>query len=89
MEPPVSYEQYYEYMYEQAYAAKQGQDPVAALKSCGLTIVDWTDLSAFMGYIFTRDAGRNWAKYEEIHKRVEAKYAAKYPGVKADIDISF
>jgi len=89
MEPPVSYEQYYEYLYEQAYAAKQGKDPVAALKSCGLTIVDWTDLSAFMGYIFTRDAGRNWAKYQDIHKRVEAKYAAKYPGVKADLDIAF
>jgi hypothetical protein len=89
MEPPVSYEQYYEYMYEQAYAAKQGKDPVEALKSCGLTIVDWTDLSSFMGYIFTRDAGRNWAKYQDIHKRVEAKYAAKYPGVKADVDISF
>ena len=26
---------------------------------------------------------------EEIHKRVEEKFAAKYPGVKADIDISF
>src|SRR5512140_1123304 len=30
MEPPMSLEQYYEVMYEQAYAAKQGQDPVAA-----------------------------------------------------------
>jgi hypothetical protein len=89
MQPPVTWEQYYEYMYEQAYAAKQGTDPVAALKSVGLTIVDWTDLSTFMGYVFQRDAGRNWKQYEEIHKRVEAKYAAKYPGVKADVDIQF
>jgi hypothetical protein len=89
MQPPVTWEQYYEIMYEQAYAAKQGKDPVAALKSCGLTIVDWTDLSAFMGYVFIRDAGRNWKTYEEIHKRVEAKLAAKYPGVKADVDIQF
>jgi hypothetical protein len=42
-----------------------------------------------MGYIFVRDAGRNWKKYEEIHKRVEAELAAKYPGVKADVDIQF
>jgi hypothetical protein len=89
MEPPVTWEQYYGFMYEQAYAAKQGKDPVAALKSVGLTIVDWTDLSTFMGYIFVRDAGRNWKKYEEIHKRVEAELAAKYPGVKADVDIQF
>jgi len=89
MEPPVTWEQYYGFMYEQAYAAKQGKDPVAALKSVGLTIVDWTDLSTFMGYIFVRDAGRNWKKYEEIHKRVEAQFAAKYPGVKADVDIQF
>ena len=89
MEPPISYEQYYVVMYEQAYAAKQGKDPVEALKASGLTIVDWTDLGAFMGYIFHRDAGRNWKKYEEIHKRVEAQFVAKYPGVKADLDIAF
>jgi len=89
MQPPVTWEQYYGFMYEQAYAAKQGKDPVAALKSVGLTIVDWTDLSTFMGYVFVRDAGRNWKTYEEIHKRVEAEFAAKYPGVKADVDIQF
>jgi hypothetical protein len=89
MEPPMSYEQYYEIMYEQAYAAKQGKDPVAALKGCGLTIVDWTDLSTFMGYHFHRTGVREWTKYEEIFKRVEAKFAAKYPGVKADVDIKF
>jgi len=89
MEPPMSHEQFWEIMYEQSYAAKQGKDPAAALKSCGLTIVDWTDLSTFMGYAFYRDGVRNHKKYEEIHKRVEAKFAAKYPGVKADVDIGF
>ncbi len=85
----MSYEDYYDILIDQAYAAKQGKDPVAALKARGLTIVDWTDLGAFMGYLFHRDAGRNWAKYEEIHKRVEAKYAAANPGVKPDVDINF
>jgi hypothetical protein len=89
MEPPVSLEQYWEIMYEQSYAAKQGTDPVAALKSCGLTIVDWTDLGSYMGYFFHRNAVRNWTEYEAIHKRVADKYAAKYPGVTADVDIAF
>ncbi len=89
LEPPISYEQYYEIMYEQAYAAKQGQDPVAALKASGLTIVDWTDLGTFMGYHFHRTGVRNWQTYQDIHKRVEARMAAKYPGVQADVDIAF
>ena len=89
LEPPMSYEQYYTIMYEQAYAAKQGKDPVAALKACGLTIIDWTDLGTFFGYHFHRTAVREWKTYEAIHKKVEAEMAAKYPGVKADVDISF
>lgn len=87
--PPIEYERYYEILQEQAYAAKQGKDPVAALKDCGLTIVDWTDLGNYFGYFFHRDAVRNWDHYQAIHERVEAKYAAKYPGVKTDLDIAF
>lgn len=89
LEPPMSYEQYYTIMYEQSYAGKQGKDPVEALKACGLTIIDWTDLGTFMGYHFHRTAVRDWKTYEAIHKKVEAEMAAKYPGVKADVDISF
>jgi len=89
MDIPMSWEQYWEILYEQSYGAKQGRDPVEVLKSCGLTIVDWTDLSTFMGYHFNRTAQRHWTEYETIHKRVEAKMAAKYPGVKADVDIAF
>ena len=89
MDPPMEYERYYEILQEQAYAAKQGKDPVAALKECGLSIVDWTDLGSYFGYFFHRDGVRNWNHYEAIHKRVEAKYEAKYPGVKTDLDIQF
>ena len=89
MPPPMTYEQYYDILIDQAYSAKQGKDPVASLKARGLTIVDWTDLGSFMGYLFNRDAQRNWKTYEEIHKRVEAKYAAQNPGVKPDVDITF
>jgi hypothetical protein len=89
MDPPMSLEQYYDIMFEQSYAGKQGRDPVAALKSCGLTIVDWTDVSTFMGYFFYRTAVRRQPEYEAILKGVAAKFAAKYPGVKPDVDISF
>jgi hypothetical protein len=85
--PPITLEQYYEIMYEQAYAAKQGKDPVEALRSCGLSIVDWTDLGSFMGYFFHRTAVRHWHEYEGIHRGVQARFAAKYPGVTADVDI--
>lgn len=87
--PPMSHEQYWEIMYEQSYATKQGKDPVAALKAMGLTIVDWTDLSTYMGYHFERTSQLKHKEYEEIHKRVEAKFAAKYPGVTSDVDIKF
>jgi hypothetical protein len=89
MDIPMPWEQYWEILYEQDYGAKQGKDPVETLKSCGLSIVDWTDLSTFMGYHFNRTSQRHWTEYETIHKRVEAKMAAKYPGVKVDTDIGF
>jgi hypothetical protein len=89
MEPPISWEQYYELMYEQSYASAQGKDPVASLKAAGLTIVDWTDLGTFMGYYFNRNGVRKWKEYEAIHKKVEEQMKAKYAGVKADVDISF
>jgi hypothetical protein len=87
--PPMPYEDYYDILIDQAYSAKRGEDPVASLKRRGLSIVDWTDLGAYMGYLFNRDAVRNWNQYEAIHKRVEAKYAASNPGVKPDLDIQF
>jgi hypothetical protein len=89
MEIPMSLEQYWEILYEQDYGSKRGQDPVETLKACGLTIVDWTDLSAFMGYYINRTVQRYWKEFNAMHERVKAKMAAKYPGVKADVDIAF
>ncbi len=89
MEPPMSVEAYWELLYEQDYGSKQGKDPIAVLKGVGLTVVDWTDLSTFMGYYMNRTIMRNHKAFEEIQKRVEAKFAAKYPGVKTDVDIAF
>ncbi len=89
MEPPISLEQYWEILYEQDYGSKQGKNPVEVLKSCGLTIVDWTDLGTFMGYYMNRTVTRNWQQFEAMHERVKAKFAAKYPGVTSDVDIKF
>jgi hypothetical protein len=89
MEPPLSLEQYWEILYEQDYGSKQGKNPVEVLKSCGLTIVDWTDLSSFMGYYMNRTVQRNWQQFNDMHERVKAKIAGKYPGVTSDVDIKF
>lgn len=89
MEPPMTVEQYWELLYEQDYGAKQGKDPIAVLKGAGLSVVDWTDLSSFMGYYMNRTVSRNWSQFEAIQKRVQAKFEARYPGVKTDVDIAF
>lgn len=89
MQPPMTLEQYWEILYEQAYGAKQGKDPVETLKGVGLSVVDWCDLSAFMGYHIQRTYMQNSKAYTDTMKKVEAKYEAKYPGVKADVDIAF
>jgi len=81
LEPPMPYERYYEIMLEQKAAGIKGDDPVAALGACGLTITDWTDLGTYYGYFFARNAVREHAKYQAIHASVDARMAAKYPGV--------
>lgn len=89
MQPPVTLERYWEILFEQAYGAKQGKDASDALKGCDLSVVDWCDLSAFMGYHIQRTYMLNQKEYTDTMKRVEERYAAKHPGVKADVDISF
>jgi hypothetical protein len=89
MEPPMTIEQYWEILLEQDYGSKQGKNPVEVLKASGLTIVDWTDLSSFMGYYMNRTVVRNHKQFVEICERVKAKVAAKYPGVTTDVDIAF
>lgn len=89
MQPPMTLERYWEILFEQAYASKQGRDAAEALKACDLSVVDWCDLSAFMGYHIQRTYMLNQKEYQDTMKRVEDRYAAKNPGVKADVDISF
>ena len=86
--PPMSLEDYYSIMFEQAYAAKQGKDAAQALKGLGLTIVDWTDLSSYMGYHFYRNVMKK-DEFKTALQKVEAQFKTKYPDVKADVDIAF
>ena len=90
MDIPMTVEQYWEILMEQSYASKQGKDPIQALKDCGLSIIDWTDLSSVMGYYINRTTMRNPKAFEAMIERVKAKFEAKYPAVKAaDLDIQF
>jgi len=89
MEPPMTIEQYWRILYEQDYGSKQGKNPIEVLKASGLTVVDWTDLSSYMGYYINRTAVRNWQQFNAMHERVKAEFAAKYPGVTTDVDIKF
>jgi hypothetical protein len=90
MQAPITWEQFFELTYEQKYAAAAGKDPVATLKSQGLSIVDWTDLGTFMGYHIHRNGVRDHAQLEAASNNAEAKVKAKYPSVgQIDADISF
>jgi hypothetical protein len=90
MAAPISWEQYFELVFGQKYAAAAGKDPVETLKSQGLSIVDWTDLSTFMGYHIYRNAVRDHGVLEQASKAAEAKVKAQYPSVgQIDADIAF
>lgn len=87
--PPMSIEQYFDAMYDQTYAAAMGKSPTDALKAHGLTLVDFIDLSSFMGYYMTRNSVAQIERYNAAMDQAEKKAKAKYPGVTADVDISF
>jgi hypothetical protein len=86
---PITLDQYFEAMYEQSYAAAQGKNAAEALKQLGLTMVDFVDLSSFMGYHFERNALTKHKEWTDAMNRAEAKVKNKYPGVQADVDIAF
>ena len=89
MQPPMSMEQYWEILYEQAYSAQGGGDPVEALKRMGLSTVDWCDLSTFMGYHVQRTWAAHIGDYQASMARAEAKVSARHPGVKAQVDVAY
>ncbi len=88
--PPLTFDQYFDVLYAQDYGTRAGQDPQAVLKSMGLTVIDWTDLGAYMGYYIMRNHARLFkSEITPAMERAKAKYAAMNPGVKSDLDIQF
>lgn len=89
--PPMSITDYFRLMFEQEAASRAGTDPQAAIKAQGLTIVDWIDLSTFMGYYIARNEQRPEArKHLDQLEKIQAEVLAKYPGLKKeDLDIKF
>ncbi|HEU0036972.1 MAG TPA: hypothetical protein VFQ53_40455 [Kofleriaceae bacterium] len=86
--PPLSYDEFFEILYAQGFAAAAGQDPAAALQDKGLTIVDWTDLGTVMGYHLNRNGVRDRARIVESQQRAREKLQAQYPSVAAaDLDL--
>ncbi len=89
MQPPITLEKYFDILFEQSAATAAGKDATATLKSLGLSIVDWCDVSTFMGYhIYRTYAGTGAQKLSAMMDASKAKAEAKY-GAKADVDIAF
>ncbi len=87
---PISYEQFFDILFEQGYAFVTGKDPQQTLRDLGLTVVDWTDLGAVMGYQLNRHGARDAARITAASEAAQAKAAARYPAVKSsDVDIVF
>lgn len=89
--PPMSVTDYFRLLFEQEAASRAAVDPQAALKAQGLSIVDWIDLSTFMGYYIARNSQRPEVRAElQRTDALRDEVVAKYPGVsKADLDIQF
>jgi hypothetical protein len=85
---PMTVEQYMQVVIDQDYAYAAGKNAVEALKAFGLSIVDYTDLSSFMGYYINRTGILMHKELTEAMKRAELTVQAKYPGVKAAVSFS-
>lgn len=89
-QPPMAVLDYFRLLFEQEAASRAGTDPQAAIKAQGLTIVDWIDLSTFMGYYIERNHQRLLQNELKQVDALRAETIAKYPGVTAsDLDIQF
>lgn len=90
-QPPMNITDYFRLLFEQEAASRAGTDPQAALKAQGLSIVDWIDLSTFMGYYIERNSQRpeGRAHLDQVDN-IRAEMLAKYPTLKKeDLDIQF
>jgi len=86
---PMPLERYVEIEQAQSAAAEEGQDPIAVMKSFGLSILDWSNVSSWFSQYFARNMNKNGQALYHEYCALQEKYAAKYKVAKADSDISF
>ncbi|HET6584292.1 MAG TPA: DUF6620 family protein [Nannocystaceae bacterium] len=86
---PMPLERYVEIEQAQGAAGEQGGDAIAVLKSFGLSIVDWSNVSQWFSQYFARNMNKNGQALYHEYTALQEKYAAKYRVAKADADISF
>lgn len=86
---PMPLERYVEIEAAQGAAGEQGGDCIAVLKSFGLSIVDWSNVSQWFSQYFARNMNKNGQALYHEYTALQEKYAAKYRTAKADADISF
>jgi len=79
------YEKYMEIMVAQDKLTAIGRDPQEILSSFGLTVVDWSNASAFWSQKFNQ----NVEKYYEEHTRLTKKFEEKYKSGSVHNDIEF
>lgn len=82
---PCTFERYVEIMAAQAAWSEQGRDIQAMLKSTfGLTILDYSNISAY----WSQKQQSDWQRYHREYTEYEAKFKQKYSAPSADDDLS-
>jgi hypothetical protein len=79
------YEKYVEVMVAQDKLTAIGKDPQLILASFGLSVVDWSNASAFWSQKFNQ----NVEKYYELHTELTKKFEEKYKSGSVHDDIEF
>lgn len=68
------YEKYMEIMVAQDKLTSIGKDPQEILASFGLTVVDWSNASAFWSVKFNQNVEKYYAEHTRLTKKFEEKY---------------
>ncbi len=78
------YEKYVEIMVAQDKLTSIGKDPQEILASFGLTVIDWSNASAYWSQEFNQNTEKYYQQYTEFTKKYEEKY--KTGSVHGDIE---
>ena len=85
-EPPVPLETYVEVMVAQNLLVPQGFEAAAVLEEFGMTVLDWSNVSAWWGAYLNRHMMENEQALYHRFNELQAEYEAKYGSADADED---